>query len=46
MSNYEIIKQLYDWGVYTASFLESYFLKQYGAISQEQYDNIVNDKKE
>lgn len=43
---YEMIKQCYDWGVYTAEYVKSYFVDEYQSITQEQYEQIVAAKQQ
>jgi len=41
---YEMIKQCYDWGIYTADYVKSYFVDKYQSITQEQANTIINSK--
>lgn len=41
---YEMIKQCYDWGVYTAEYVKSFFVDECQTITQEQADTIINSK--
>lgn len=42
---FDMIKQCYEWGVYTAEYVKSYFVDEYQAITQEQYEQIVAAKQ-
>ena len=42
---YEMIKQCYDWGVYTPEFVKSHFVDECKTITQEQYEQIVAAKQ-
>lgn len=37
---YEMIKQCYDWGVYTADYVKSYFVDKYQSINQSLKNNM------
>lgn len=39
------IKQCYDWGVYTAEYVKSFFVDECQTITQEQYEQIVAAKQ-
>lgn len=42
---YEMIKQCYDWGVYTADYVKSYFVDKYQSITEDEYNQIVTANK-
>lgn len=41
---YEMIKQCFEWGIYTADYIKSYFVEECQTITQEQYDQIIGNK--
>lgn len=41
---YGMIKQCYDWGVYTAEYVKSFFVDECQTITQEQANTIINSK--
>lgn len=43
---YEMIKQCYEWGVYTAEYVKSFFVDECQTITQEQYEQIVAAKQQ
>lgn len=42
---YDMIKQCYDWGVYTPDYVKSFFVDKCQVITQEQYEQIVAVKQ-
>lgn len=41
---FENIKQLFEWGIYTAEYIKSYFVDETHTITEEEYNEIVNAK--
>lgn len=38
---FDMIKQCFDWGVYTAEYVKNYFVDECKVITQEQCDEII-----
>lgn len=41
---YEMIKQCFEWGIYTADYVKSYFVVECQTITQDQCDQITATK--
>lgn len=41
---FDMIKQCYEWGVYTPEYVKSFFVDEYHSITQEQYEQITNEE--